>query len=275
MAESDQKLPIKMLNDRLLVRLSEDGERTSSGGILIAFALSLLADLPNGASAFERLDRLAQVMHLTNKARVDSEMVERGPEAAAATLADHLERISGATFEVKTGDGATGIAIGLAADFPNTPHGRRWEDPDNLQREEYLLQSHAKGVYLLGVADPAVEHAVWDLLHRIGYRQFFPGKNWEVVPEIRDLSIEVDVEEARLRNRFERERRGIGPRGCDDGGLRFRKLFQGLLAGGPTLGQLDEDTFVAPILHCLLQGGCSLTVTAVGAAQDRDAGSIT
>ena len=31
-----EKLPIKMLNDRLLVRLSkEDGERTSSGGILI------------------------------------------------------------------------------------------------------------------------------------------------------------------------------------------------------------------------------------------------
>ena len=35
MAEPDQKLPIKMLNDRLLVRMSEDGERTSSGGILI------------------------------------------------------------------------------------------------------------------------------------------------------------------------------------------------------------------------------------------------
>ena len=32
----DQKIPIKMLNDRLLVKLSkEDGERTSSGGILI------------------------------------------------------------------------------------------------------------------------------------------------------------------------------------------------------------------------------------------------
>ena len=36
MASPDQKLPIQMLNDRLLVRLSkEDGERTSSGGILI------------------------------------------------------------------------------------------------------------------------------------------------------------------------------------------------------------------------------------------------
>jgi chaperonin GroES len=35
-APSDQKIPIQMLNDRLLVKLSkEDGERTSSGGILI------------------------------------------------------------------------------------------------------------------------------------------------------------------------------------------------------------------------------------------------
>lgn len=36
MASKDQKLPIQMLADRLLVKLSkEDGERTSSGGILI------------------------------------------------------------------------------------------------------------------------------------------------------------------------------------------------------------------------------------------------
>jgi chaperonin GroES len=35
-ASPDQKLPIQMLNDRLLVKLSkEDGERTSTGGILI------------------------------------------------------------------------------------------------------------------------------------------------------------------------------------------------------------------------------------------------
>ncbi len=36
MAAASDKLPIKMLNDRLLVRLSrDDGERKSSGGILI------------------------------------------------------------------------------------------------------------------------------------------------------------------------------------------------------------------------------------------------
>jgi chaperonin GroES len=36
MAAADDKLPIKMLNDRLLVRIPEkEGERRSSGGILI------------------------------------------------------------------------------------------------------------------------------------------------------------------------------------------------------------------------------------------------
>ena len=36
MATGDEKLPIKMLNDRVLVRIPEkDGERRSSGGILI------------------------------------------------------------------------------------------------------------------------------------------------------------------------------------------------------------------------------------------------
>ena len=36
MATADEKLPIKMLNDRLLVKIPrEDGERRTSGGILI------------------------------------------------------------------------------------------------------------------------------------------------------------------------------------------------------------------------------------------------
>jgi chaperonin GroES len=34
-ADEGDKLPIKMLNDRILVRLSAEGERRSSGGILI------------------------------------------------------------------------------------------------------------------------------------------------------------------------------------------------------------------------------------------------
>ena len=35
MPPKDEKLPIKMLNDRILVKLTAEGERKSSGGILI------------------------------------------------------------------------------------------------------------------------------------------------------------------------------------------------------------------------------------------------
>jgi chaperonin GroES len=35
MAIAEDKLPIKMLNDRVLVRVNDEGERKSSGGILI------------------------------------------------------------------------------------------------------------------------------------------------------------------------------------------------------------------------------------------------
>jgi len=115
---------------------------------------------------------------------------------SAATLAEYLQRISGATFAVKSGDGSTGIALGLAAHFPMLQWKDAWLKPSPFERERYLLRSHARGLYVVGATELAVEHAVWDLLYRIGYRQFFPGKTWEVVPEIRDLSIAVDVEEA-------------------------------------------------------------------------------
>src|SRR5690606_13485806 len=36
---------------------------------------------------------------------------------------------------------------------------------------------------------------VWDLLHRVGYRHFFPSKSWEIVPSTPSLSIAVDVKE--------------------------------------------------------------------------------
>ena len=39
-------------------------------------------------------------------------------------------------------------------------------------------------MWLIGASDLAASHARWDLLHRLGYRQFFPGETWEVVPQI-------------------------------------------------------------------------------------------
>lgn len=117
-----------------------------------------------------------------------------GPDSrkSARTLAQVLDRISGASFEVAQGDGASGIAVGTAAEFSGIPTpGLDPRDPE--RREEYLLQSHTRGLRVVGATPLAVRHGVWDLLHRLGYRQYFPGKHWEVVPNQPRPALTVDV----------------------------------------------------------------------------------
>ncbi|MGD9496278.1 MAG: DUF4838 domain-containing protein [Armatimonadota bacterium] len=117
-------------------------------------------------------------------------------QAAAADLAGYLGRIAGAQFEVTAGDGAAGIVLGTAAQFPALVAGADFAPDDPLRREEYLLRSSADRLLLIGATEIAVEHAVWDLLYRLGYRQYFPGERWEIVPSMPELSIDVDDREA-------------------------------------------------------------------------------
>jgi hypothetical protein len=114
---------------------------------------------------------------------------------AAETLAAYLQKISGAEFDVVAGDGAVGIAVGRPEDFPQLPFDDRWDAADPTQRENYLLRTHPEGIYVLGATEAAVEHAVWDLLYRLGHRQFFPGETWEVIPRKPVLTVAVDAQE--------------------------------------------------------------------------------
>lgn len=113
----------------------------------------------------------------------------------AETLANYLGQISGAKFTVESGDGQTGIAVGLAGDFPALGLQTTWDTTDPTRREDYLLRSRASGVAVIGASELAVEYAAWDLLYRLGYRQFFPGPTWEVIPRAADLAIAVEVRE--------------------------------------------------------------------------------
>src|SRR4051794_32459534 len=65
---------------------------------------------------------------------------------AARTLADYLGRISGAKFAVETGDGTTGVVVGLPEQFPALALKNPWDPKDPTQSEDYLLRSHGKGV---------------------------------------------------------------------------------------------------------------------------------
>lgn len=113
---------------------------------------------------------------------------------AADQLAGYLSRITGGQYKIITGDGTQGIAVGRAIDFPNLPLNQKAFDHDGFAwRDTFLLRSHEHGLWAIGTTDLAVENAVWELLDRCGYRQFFPGKAWEVIPHSPDLQLDVDT----------------------------------------------------------------------------------
>lgn len=126
----------------------------------------------------------------------------------AEELADYLERISGAPFSVETGDGSGGIVMGVPDDFEALPTDDVAFDHGPLHRDHYVIRSKEEGLYLLGATPLAVQHATWDLLYRLGHRQFFPTDTWEVVPELPEIRVALDVsEQPEFYNR-------MGPRGA-------------------------------------------------------------
>lgn len=116
--------------------------------------------------------------------------------AAADELANYLRQITDAEFKVEKGAGSRGIAIGLSGGFSANVPRTTWTAGKINQREHYLLRTHEHGVWLLGATELAVEHAVWDLLFLVGYRQYFPGANWEITPRQRELSLAADAEQS-------------------------------------------------------------------------------
>jgi hypothetical protein len=114
---------------------------------------------------------------------------------AATNLAAYLSRMSGADFQLVTNQGESGIVLGKPSDFSRLPMTVSFESGP-FHREDYLLRSDKKGLWLLGATDEAVSHTAWDVLYRLGHRQFFPGAVWEVIPRLDTLTLAADVRES-------------------------------------------------------------------------------
>ncbi len=161
----------------------------SASFLNIAFALLVLAS-PTIAATPVKI-----VIAENGKALIPVVIAENASvptKANANKLADYLGKISGAKFLVETGNGSRGIVVGLASDFPLLKLSSTFSSSDILKREEYLLRSNAQGLYVLGASDLAIQHGIWDLLGRLGYRQYFPGKHWEVIPYLQRMEIAID-----------------------------------------------------------------------------------
>jgi len=96
-------------------------------------------------------------------------------------LQDYLER-SGVQLEVREGNQVSGPAVyvGLLSDFGNLPDGL----PESLAPEEFVVQSLGGSLFLLGGEESGVVHAVSRFLHELGFRWFFPGDTWTVIPPL-------------------------------------------------------------------------------------------
>jgi len=159
----------------------------------MAIFCSLLLGLGDYAVALTRIE-LAQQGRATVPIVHAKDATPRVRDSAA-DLATYFSEISGAEFETRAGDGTKAIAVGLPADFPSLNLAKSLEVKNIADREAYILKSYKDGLYVIGATELAVEHAVWDLLHRLGYRQYFPGPAWEIIPRKDTIEIAIDVTE--------------------------------------------------------------------------------
>jgi len=101
---------------------------------------------------------------------------------SAEILRDRLQQISGASFSVVSG-GTKGIVLQVTE-----------KKTGLLAQENYKIRTTEDALTVIGNSPVAVRHAVWDLLHRIGYRQFFPGPTWEVIPNQPMIELNVNTD---------------------------------------------------------------------------------
>ncbi len=111
----------------------------------------------------------------------------------AAELAGYLRRISGASFEVQSGNGTAGIVLGTLAEFPDPALVAPLQIRDGIDgKEAYAIRTEPGRLRLIGATDLGVSHAAFRLLQALGCRWFFPAKEWEIVPPRPHLTVGLD-----------------------------------------------------------------------------------
>ncbi len=124
---------------------------------------------------------------------VVSERASERTKKNASELVLYLNKITGADFQILSEYTEKAIILGTIEDFPFLPYSKQLDRKDPFRRDEYIIKSHKDGLHIIGATETGFQHGVWDFLYRIGYRQFFPGEKWEIIPEIKNLKVNLDV----------------------------------------------------------------------------------
>lgn len=114
----------------------------------------------------------------------------------ASLLAQYLGKITGALFEVESGDGSKGIVVGSISDFPNIGIEGKLDPTHPGQRQSYEIKTHENGLSIIGASNLAVQYAVFHFLESLGYRKFFPTEKWEIIPALKRLEFSSHIRES-------------------------------------------------------------------------------
>ena len=127
---------------------------------------------------------------------VVSDKASEATKAVAAELAKYLQKITGASFQITTSDGASGIVLGTLAEFPDPALKEPLEIRGSFDgREAYAIRTEPRRLRLIGATDLGTSHAAFALLESLGCRWFFPAPEWEVVPSNPSLRVNVNQTE--------------------------------------------------------------------------------
>lgn len=151
----------------------------------------------NGTTRNDSASKFTVTLAENNAARmpiVISPQASPTVKAVAQELAAYLGRISGATFAVEEGNGASGIVLGNIKEFPNAELNEALRIKNSIDgKEAYAIRTGEKRLLLLGATDLGTSHAAYRLLRELGCRWFFPDPAWEVVPSTPLLQFGRDI----------------------------------------------------------------------------------
>lgn len=153
------------------------------GASLLALAPDLIADEVAPLALASEGKPLASI--------VISPHVEKRTQELAGELADALRRITGAEFLIEEQAAPLGVVIGTETDWPGHLPPVEEGISESHAREDYLIRTTPDALFLIGRTPLAVQNALWDFLHELGFRQFFPGQHWEIWPRTPDLKVQI------------------------------------------------------------------------------------
>jgi hypothetical protein len=114
-------------------------------------------------------------------------------QAQAQELATTLQKISGATFQIKEGGTGPAIFLGTIKEFPTASATAGLEIVGDFDgREAFAIRTEGKSIRLIGATAKAMPFAVTRFLEELGCRWFFQSPAWDVLPKTSRLTFNLN-----------------------------------------------------------------------------------